>query len=342
MAFAPGVRFGPYDVTSILGRLLTAFALVSTALVIDSARPTLDGAQAGAYQSANRSPYFGQPVPGLTPQLFAPDVVSTNAIELNSVFSSDLKEFFFTRLIDGTQTMFHSVLIDSAWSAPRELLLFPGGTRAVADDMMVSYDGRELYFLGVHPHQHAAGKPTADIWRSRKIDGRWSTAEVLPPPISTGASEVYPVVVADGSLYFSSNRAGGVGRSSVYRAQRLGDGRFAEPELVAGPINSEFGVGDPYVAPDERYIVFSSSRPPSSGSGDLFVSFRGSNGAWEEPVHLGDTINTNETEYCPMVTPDGKYLFFSRRQGPSFSQATAGDVYWVDATILHQVRRQRK
>ena len=93
------------------------------------------------------------------------------------------------------------------------------------------------------------------------------------------------------------------------------------------------------MSPDESYMVLSSSRPPSPGGGDLFVSFRRPNGGWSEPAHLGNTINTDQTEFCPMVTPDGKFLFFSRRQGASWREATAGDVYWVDAKILEQFRR---
>jgi hypothetical protein len=280
------------------------------------------------------SPYFGQPEPTLSPERFAPGVVSTEAIELNAVFTPDLTEFFFARLIDGVQTMHHSELSDGAWRAPRPLLLFPKQTRAVADDMTVSPDGRELYFLGNHP----SGVGGTDIWRSRRIDGRWSTAEVLPPPVNTVASEVYPVVVGDGSLYFTSNRPGGLGpRSSLYRAQRLADGTFAAPMLVPPPINGEFGVGDTYVSPDESYMILGSGRPPALGS-DLFVSFR-TGGAWGEPVHLGRTINSEDTDYCPMVTPDGRYLFFSRRRGATWKDATAGDVYWVDAKILNQFRR---
>lgn len=293
---------------------------------------------AAAYQAAKASPYFGQPLPTLLPERFAPGIVSTDAIELNGVFAPDLTEFFFARLIDGVQTMYHSELVDGVWSVPRPLLLFPGQSRAVADDMVVSPDGRELYFLGVHPHPYAAAAQSADIWRSKRHNGRWSTAEVLPPPISTEASEVYPIVVGDGSLYFSSDRPGGLGRSSLYRARRSADGSFAEPVLVAPPINSEFGVGDVYVSRDESYMVFSSSRPPSLGSGDIFVSFRRPGGRWGEPAHLGSTINTEDTEFCSMVTPDGKYLFFSRRRGASWRTATAGDVYWVDAKILEQFR----
>ncbi|MGH9201144.1 MAG: hypothetical protein ACRD2A_07905 [Vicinamibacterales bacterium] len=69
------------------------------------------------------------------------------------------------------------------------------------------------------------------------------------------------------------------------------------------------------------------------------MSFRRAGGGWSEPAHLGSTINTEHTDYCPMVTPDGKYLFFSRRHGASWSEATAGDVYWVDVKILEQFRR---
>jgi hypothetical protein len=288
--------------------------------------------------AALQSPYFGQPTPGFAPELFAPGVVSTTAIELNGVFTPDMKEFFFSRLIDGVQTMYHSILEGVDWTEPQPLLLFPEGARAVADDMAASPDGQELYFLGIHAHAGSGDVPTPDIWVSRRRGGRWSTAEIVGPPISTRASESYPVIVADGSLYFSSSRPGGPGPNSLYRAQRLPNGSFGEPELVGSPVNGEAGVGDVYVSPDERYMVFGSRRLPNFGPGDLFVSFRRGNDTWSEPVNLGNTINTEFADFCPMVTPDGKYLFFSRRQGNSFREATAGDVYWVDARILDQFR----
>jgi hypothetical protein len=269
-------------------RLVVLACVALCHLLGASLAPQLD-TRASASQVAKPSPYFGQALPTLSPERFAPGVVSTDAIELNGVFAPDLKEFFFARLIEGVQTMYHAVLVDGAWSAPSPLLLFPGQSRSVADDMAVSPDGRELYFLGNHPHSHSAGVRSSDIWRSRRINGNWSTAEVVPAPISTEASEVYPVVVGDGSLYFSSNRPGGLGRSSVYRAQRLAEGSFAEPVLVAPPVNSEFGVGDVYLSPDESYMVFSSSRPPSPGGGDLFVSFRRPNDGWSEPAATPST-----------------------------------------------------
>jgi hypothetical protein len=313
-------------------RLLTASVCIAVAAACGTGR---EGATSMGKAALPSLPYFGQPVPGLTPELFAPGIVKTDAIEFNGVFSPDGREFFFGRHVAGVDTMFHSVYADGRWSAPVRLPAFPGD---VSGDMAVSPDGLELYFLGQHPNEYAPENPTWDIWVSHRVDGEWTLARVVPPPISTEAMEVYPVVVGDGSLYFSSDRPGGLGPSDLYRAQRLPDGSFAEPVNVGPPINSEFGAGDTFVAPDESYMIFSSRRPPSLGRGDLFVSFRLDDGRWGEPIHLGDVINTEEHEFCPMVTPDGRYLFFSRLYGGSWENATGGDVFWIDARILDQFR----
>lgn len=283
-------------------------------------------------------PYMGQAAPGTTPAAFAPGVVNTDAIELNGVFTPDGREFFFTRRLDGVATIHHASFGPVGWSTPTVLEVYGPSVRDLAVDMAVSPDGQSLYFLGQHPHAGAPAQPGADIWVSHKVDGGWSLAEVVPPPVSTAAEEYYPAVVADGSLYFSRSRPEDARRFDLYRAQRLPDGHFAEPVKLPPPINHEAGIGDSYVTPDERTIVFSSRRPPSHGNGDLFVAFRQADGNWTKPRNLGPTINTAEHEYCPMGTPDGKYLFYSRRWGATWDETTAGDVYWVSIGVLDPFR----
>ena len=56
---------------------------------------------------------------------------------------------------------------------------------------------------------------------------------------------------------------------------------------------------------------------------------------------MGERINTEQTEFCPMATPDGRYLFFSRRWGATWEETTAGDVYWMDARVIEEFRRSR-
>lgn len=84
--------------------------------------------------------------------------------------------------------------------------------------------------------------------------------------------------VADGSLYFSSNRPGGQGQTDIWRAQRLADGSFDEPVNLGPPVNSEHSEGDTYVAPDESWLVVTSRRP---GGRHLFFSRR-TGASWDE------------------------------------------------------------
>ena len=70
------------------------------------------------------------------------------------------------------------------------------------------------------------------------------------------------------------------------------------------------------------------------------MSFRKDDGNWGPPLNLGPTINTADTEFCPMVTPDGRYLFFSRRYGgDSWATTTDADVFWVDIAVVERLRR---
>jgi Tol biopolymer transport system component len=284
--------------------------------------------------------YLGQAPPGTTPSRFAPGIVSTPAIEINAAFRPDFREFFFARQVEGVFMLFRSTLNASAWSTPEPLPIFPGGAPGVAVDMAYSPDGRELYFLGRFKPGVPPLESPLDIWITRQQDGHWTSAETVPEPVSTAAVEIYPTVVADGSLYFVSDRPGGHGRSDIYRAQRAADGRFGTPVNIGSPPNSSDDEGDTFVSPDERYLIFGSSRAGGSGRGDLYVSFRVAGNRWGPAINLGSTINTPDHEFCPMVTPDGRYLFFSRTYGgETWATTTDADVFWVDMTVVERLRR---
>jgi Tol biopolymer transport system component len=283
--------------------------------------------------------YLGQQPPGTTPVRFAPGIVSTSAIEINGVFRPDFREFMFARRLNSVFTIFHSTLSGNTWSEPEPLSLFPGSAPGVSVDMAYSPDGRELYFLGRYKSGVPPNEAPLDIWVTRLRDGRWTTAEVVPEPVSTeAASESYPSVVADGGLYFSSNRPGGFGASDIYRAPRRPDGTFGTPVNIGNPPNSPDTDGDTFASPDERYLIITSIRAGGVGQGDLYVSFRTPDGKWGAPINLGPTINTADTEFCPMVTPDGRYLFFSRRYGgATWETTTDADVFWVDMSVVERL-----
>ncbi len=284
------------------------------------------------------APYLGQSVPGHTPELFAPGIVNTDAIEINGVFAPDGRAFFFARQIDGVFTILRSDFVETGWAVPTPMDVYPDGVRALAVDMTVSADGKRLYFLGQHAHEDEIGPPNLDIWVTRRDRDGWGLAERVPHPVSTEFPESYPVVVEDGSLYFSSQRPGGLGGYDIYRSQLRQDGSFEEPVNLGPPINTEFHEGDTFVAPDESYLILSSRRPGGLGQNDLYVSFRKPDGGWGQPENLGSAVNTDQTDFCPMVTPDGRYFFFSRRIGASWEEAAEGEVFWVDISVIERRR----
>lgn len=311
---------------------LPLIALVATTVLCVLAAPDAD-AQVAAPASPGRLAYLGLQPPGDVPVLFAPGDVSSDAREINAVFSRDGRELYFTRVVDGRASLFVRRLGQDAWTPPERLTLIAGQPDMDIADPALSPDGQRLYFVsGARNDLFPPGN--GNIWVSRREGDRWGDAVILPAPVNSSSAEYYPSVVADGSLYFSSNRDGGTGDLDLYRAQ-YGNGAFKEVTNLGAPINTPQTEVDAYVAPDERMLIVSARRDGNRGALDLYVSFRQRDGAWGTLTHLGDAINTELTDYCPMVTPDGRFFFFSRRT------AQGGDVYWMQARALDQFRPGR-
>ena len=147
----------------------------------------------------------------------------------------------------------------------------------------------------------------------RRVKDGWGPPEHLPWPVNTEGYDNYPSVAANGTLYFGSSRAGGKGRVDLYRAKLIG-GKYTTVENLGDAINTSFTEADPYIAPYESFLIFTSDRPGGYGRGDLYISFN-KNGTWTPPRNLGPKVNKELFEYTALVTPDGKYLFFTRGKG---------------------------
>ncbi len=284
--------------------------------------------------------YLGQPVPATQPVLFAPAMVNTDSIELNAVFNTAMTEFFFTRMVKGSFVIFHATRQNREWTSPKPLQMFADTTVvSTAVDMSLTPDGNTLYFLG-KPDNNDTVNATTDIYRSHKVNGRWQLAEKVGYPISTDEyNESYPVIVGDGSLYFVSNRPGGFGQQDIYRAQYLGEGRFDVPKSIGPVVNTPLGSGDTWVSPDERVLISNKRFTDSSG---LYLSFK-KDGQWQPLMYLNEPINSEWTDFCPYMTPDNKYFFFSRRYShppeSGWAGVIKGEVYWVDARVIFELKQ---
>jgi Tol biopolymer transport system component len=157
--------------------------------------------------------------------------------------------------------------------------------------------------------------------------GNWSKAKHLDYPCTPNLHDFYYVSSRNNSIYFSIFDNG---KGDLYYIPNNSDNK--DPIHLDYPINTEHNEHDPFIAPDGSYLIFTSDRPGGFGSADLYICFKNGESSWSSPVNMGETINSEKYDYCPILSPDEKYLFFSSYRTGN------GDVYWVDAKIIDTLK----
>lgn len=274
----------------------------------------------------------GRPRAEASASLLAPGVVSGPLNDLNAAFAPGGDELYFARkdAADKVATILVTRRRGDRWSEPQAA---PFSGRYSDVDPMFSPDGTRLYFSSYRPREPGATAPAADadIWfvERRAGGGGFGEPVHVGAPVSTAADDLYPSLTRDGALYYARWDAG-AGTGDLFRARQVGAGY--EVERLPAPVNTDAAEYDPYVSPDERYLVFASSRPGGLGGADLYVSTRTGAG-WSEPRNLGPPINSVARDYAPVVSPDGQQLLFTSKR-PDAPDGGRGNVYGVPAASL--------
>jgi len=288
-------------------------------------------AEAPQSQSAGDSPslvgaYLGQPAPGTEASLFAPGVVSTDANEVNGVFSPDGMEFFFSRFHPGTgYTIMMMREEQGVWTSP-EVAPFSGSCSEV--DMFITLDGQRFYYISKRPIEKGADRSRGyQIWVMDREGSGWGEPRHLGSRVNFGTRQLYPTLSRDETLYFSS-RGEDDEVSDIYRCRYV-DGQFTAPEDIGPGVNSSHDETDALIAADGSLMIFTSvDRPGGFGGGDLYISFHNEDGSWSQAQNMGEGLNSDSDDFSPMFTADGKYLFFTS------GRAGSDDIYWVDASVI--------
>ncbi|MBT1700129.1 PD40 domain-containing protein [Fulvivirgaceae bacterium PWU4] len=271
--------------------------------------------------------YFGETPPGKTPAIFAPGVISTkDDFEFGAIFSKDLTEFYYGVFKDGKAETRMMKVEDGSWSEPKPILIHDVYSY---NDPFLTPDESKLFFISDQPLDGQTSKKDYDIWYIERQSGGWSAPVNAGKNINSGKNEYYISFTSKGKMYFASNVADSLEKENydIYSSERVAD-EFQPSIQLDTAINSPYYEADVFVAPDESYLVFSAKRPDNLGSGDLYVSFRNPDNTWTIAQSLGNTINTETDDFCPYVSPDGKYLFYASRD----------DVYWVSTEVITALR----
>lgn len=177
---------------------------------------------------------------------------------------------------------------------------------------IISMDDQYLYFC-------RWDLTNENIYVAQLDGGEWGEAKPIealntptknegPMAISADNSEM--IVFVEGDLFFS---------------RKIG-GDWQEPQAYPQPINSIFWDADAMLSSDSKAMVFVSRRKEvlhlhhekwgayhgdGFGNIDIFVSLKDEDGSWDEPINLGEIINTPFAERTPFLHPDMKTLYFS-------------------------------
>ncbi|MGB0896374.1 MAG: TolB family protein [Flavobacteriaceae bacterium] len=210
--------------------------------------------------------------------------------------------------------IFKTVKTNENWSTP-VLASFSGEFKDL--EPYLSPDGLRLYFASNRPLSKAENKTKDfDIWvvTRKSSTESWSDPMNLGAPINTKHNEFYPAISNSKNLYFTSDRPTAKGKDDIFMSE-WDSGTYSRVTSLSSSINTEGYEFNAYIAPDESVLIFSGyNRKDGLGSGDLYISFKNTDGSWLEAKNMGDIVNSKAMDYCPFVNWESKRLYFTSRR----------------------------
>ncbi|KAA9340337.1 OmpA family protein [Adhaeribacter soli] len=170
------------------------------------------------------------------------------------------KDQFLNRL-----EIFTSEFKGDAWTAAKPFAYNNHKEYSVGHPAL-SPDGKLLYFVSDMP----GGKGQTDLYFcERQANGSWSKPVNCGPTVNTPGKETFPVVAADGTLYFSSDGHVGMGGLDLFSVQGSRD-QWNEVKNMEPPFNSgadDFGI---VFEPGTEKGYFSSNRNSETGVDNIY------------------------------------------------------------------------
>ena len=239
------------------------------------------------------------------------DRINSPAEEYLPLLPADGSFMIFTRRTRGREDFYMSFREDSSWSQARPVpgLNSPGNEGAAT----LSADGKILVFTRCQARDSYG---QCDLYLSKQVDGQWLEPRNMGPRVNTYYNETQPAFSPDGrSLYFASNRPGGMGKMDIWRIDWMSDGRWSAAVPLDSAVNSRHNEKTPFIHYDNQTLYFTSDRPDGYGSSDLYVS-RKKQRQWQPAENMRWPINTVAAEGTIYVARDGRTGYMGRREQP--------------------------
>jgi hypothetical protein len=262
-----------------------------------------------------KGPYLGQIPPGPTAQVFAPGLICDirpRQWESHGHFSADENTFCFAR----SNGIFITENTDRGWTKPKRIESITDNTWSPC----LSADANSLYFIASYNQLYHF-----DLYRCNRTASGWDKPQKLGPPLSSSACEWGFSLTADNSIYLGTSRQP---KGTWYFP--CVNNTWPQAIYVSSLNTPNYNEAHPGIAPDESFMVFNDAFRPGLGYADLYLTLRLPDGTWSKPKNLGPKVNSAYIEFGGRISPDKKYLFFTRSTGWNLVPGRdTADIYWV-------------
>ncbi|WP_375416159.1 OmpA family protein [uncultured Hymenobacter sp.] len=176
----------------------------------------------------------------------------------------------------------------------------------------IAGDGKTLVFASCD-RPGAIGN--CDLYISRRTGNTWSAPQNLGRSVNSLDWDSQPSLSADGrTLYFTSNRDGGVGQEDLYVSTLQDNGTWSAARNLGAPVNTPGKDMAPFIHASGTTLYYVTDGLIGMGGLDVFRCelMDPATNKWGVPSNLGYPLNTFENEASLFVTSDNLRGFCSR------------------------------
>jgi outer membrane protein OmpA-like peptidoglycan-associated protein len=174
----------------------------------------------------------------------------------------------------------------------------------------ISGDGKTLVFVSC---DRPGSIGTCDLYISRRTGNNWSKPQNLGRNVNSQAWDSQPTLSADGrTLYFTSDRRGGLGQEDIYVTTLQPDGNWSVARNLGAPVNTPGKDMAPFIHASSTTLYYVTDGLVGMGGLDVYRCELSNDNKWSVPQNLGYPLNTFENEASLFITSDNKRGFCSR------------------------------
>jgi OmpA-OmpF porin, OOP family len=267
------------------------------------------------------------------------DTVNAFVLQYFPVLTADQQELIFTRRLGAGPNEDEDLVISTKtdngrWDIPKSLS-DKINSQLNEGTCTISADGRKLIFTS------CAGRDvfgSCDLFETKKVGDQWSEPRNLGAGVNSAEWESQPSLSADGrTLYFVSDRRGGLGRRDIWMSTLNEKGQWTKAKNIGKPINTVYDEISPFIHVNNRAFYFASNGLTGFGGYDIFFTERDTANQWTTPTNVGSPINTHEDQFSLFITADGKKGYYSHEEARPAGYS-ASFIYEIEIPESQQVK----